>query len=222
MQLNNVEAATPVAMAAIQSQGNNTLPEATKSEDFFRDTWHDCTEIIERFNKSVRFTPFIGYKWTPNEGPGNNMHRDVIYRSGKADADQMPRCTTSSGFTAVWATENTRESIWDAIIRLEIYATTGLRMTVWFFGGWEFTQDDVGVREPGWIGYNKGVPMGSDLPAGPDGASPATYYVRVLQIPTPRWTDYEAQRFQIDLPEDVQMTTQERAYTSPIWYTAAD
>ncbi|MEJ2276032.1 MAG: DUF3604 domain-containing protein [Woeseiaceae bacterium] len=213
----------------------------------------------------------------------------------------------ASGYTAVWAVENTREAIWDAMMRRETYASTGPRMTVWFFGGWNFTQEDAGVREPGWVGYDKGVPMGADLPGGPAGESPtfyvaalkdplggnldriqivkgwvdangetrekvydvawsddreagsdgklppvgntvdvenatwtntigapeliavwedpdfdpalpATYYARVIQIPTPRWTAYEAQRFQIDLPEEVPMTTQERAYTSPIWY----
>jgi hypothetical protein len=47
----------------------------------------------------------------------------------------------------------------------------------------------------------------------------AMYYARVIQIPTPRWTAYEAKRFKLDLPKEVPMTTQERACTSPIWYT---
>jgi hypothetical protein len=47
----------------------------------------------------------------------------------------------------------------------------------------------------------------------------AVYYARVLEIPTPRWTAYEAKRFNIKMPPDVPMVTQERAYTSPIWYT---
>ena len=51
-----------------------------------------------------------------------------------------------------------------------------------------------------------------------DPAQPATYYARVLQIPTPRWTAYEALRFDIEMPDEIPMTTQERAYTSPIWY----
>lgn len=493
MQLNDVEAATPVAMAAIQAQGNGTLPEAAMSEDFFRSAWHTYTDIIERYNEPGRFTAMIGYEWTPNPGPGNNMHRNVIYRGGKEAADQVLPFTTfesvdpedlwrwmevfeettdtpvlaiphngnlsnglmfafetytskkpldydyalrrqrfepiyevtqikgdgeahpslspddefadyetwdegnlnltpkepgmieyeyyrealkngmmleqdiganpfkigaaagtdahtalsaveednffgkhsgvepsptrwehivlsfdgreilgwrqnSAGYTAVWANENTRESIWDAMKRRETYASTGPRMSVRFFGGWDFTQEDAGAREPGWIGYDKGVPMGGDLPAVPEGKSPtflvaalkdpidgnldriqivkgwvdangetkekvydvvwagdreigadgklppvgntvnvedatwtnsigapeliavwedpdfdpslpATYYARVLQIPTPRWTAYEAKRFEIDLPDEVPMTTQERAYTSPIWYT---
>ena len=49
----------------------------------------------------------------------------------------------------------------------------------------------------------------------------AVYYVRVLEIPTPRWTAYDAKRFNVKMPKEVPMTTQERAYTSPIWYTPA-
>jgi Protein of unknown function (DUF3604) len=214
----------------------------------------------------------------------------------------------AGGWAAVWATENTREAIFDAMMRKETYATTGTRMTVRFFGGWDFTEDDTRTRLPASIGYDKGVPMGGDLRAGPDGAAPkflvaaakdaysgnldrvqiikgwldedgdkqekvydvvwsgdrqlgadgklppvgntvdvenatwtntigtpeliavwedpdfdpeqmAFYYARVIEIPTPRWTAYEALRFNIAMPPEVPMTTQERAYTSPIWYT---
>ncbi|WKZ18096.1 MAG: DUF3604 domain-containing protein [Candidatus Jettenia sp. CY-1] len=218
---------------------------------------------------------------------------------------------TASGYAAVWATENTRESLFDAMERRETYATTGPRMIVRFFGGWEFDAKDAQTRNPGAIGYTKGVPMGGDLSAAPTDKSPtflvaalkdpiganldriqiikgwldekgevyekiydvvwsdtgkrkadpetgkippvrntvdvqnatwkntigdpelitvwkdpdfnpkhrAFYYARVIEIPTPRWTAYDAKRFGIELPEEVPMTTQERAYTSPIWYT---
>jgi hypothetical protein len=204
----------------------------------------------------------------------------------------------SSGYAAVWATENTREAIWDAMKRREVYATTGSRMMVRFFGGWEFTAEDGMNRLPGAIGYTKGVPMGADLPPGPAGQAPtflvgalkdpysgnldriqivkgwvdargerhekvydvtasdgrtpgadgklppvgntvdvanatwtntidpdfdpnlrAVYYARVIEIPTPRWTAYDAKRYGIEMSEEVPMWTQERAYTSPIWYT---
>ena len=215
----------------------------------------------------------------------------------------------SSGYAAVWATENTREAIFDAMARKEVYATTGSRMTVRFFGGWEFTEEDAQSRLPANIGYVKGVPMGGDLRSAPPGVSApnflvaalkdsysgnldriqiikgwmdssgethekvydvawsgerqpgadgklppvgntvdvknarwtntigtpeligvwsdpdfdptesAFYYTRVLEIPTPRWTAYEANRFSIEMPKNVPMITQERAYTSPIWYT---
>jgi hypothetical protein len=216
--------------------------------------------------------------------------------------------TVASGLAAVWARENTREAIFDAMMRKETYATTGPRMLVRFFGGWEFTAEDAESRLPGATGYTKGVPMGGDLSAAPAGKKPtflvaalkdpysgnldrvqivkgwvdkkgnrhekvydvawsgdrrigadgklppvgstvdvakatwknsigapelisvwedpdfdpdvpAVYYARVIEIPTPRWTAYEAVRFNITLPAEAQMTTQERAYTSPIWYT---
>ncbi|HEY5705132.1 MAG TPA: DUF3604 domain-containing protein [Terrimicrobiaceae bacterium] len=214
----------------------------------------------------------------------------------------------AGGYAAVWATDNTREAIFDAMQRKETYATTGPRILVRFFGGWDFTAEDTATRLPAAAGYSKGVPMGGDLrnaPAakaptflvaalkdpysgnldriqiikgwldedgktqehvydvvwsgdrkpGADGKVPpvgntvdvkkatwtntigapeligtwtdpdfdakqsAFYYARVIEIPTPRWTAYEAQRFGITMSPEVPMTTQERAYTSPIWYT---
>jgi hypothetical protein len=215
----------------------------------------------------------------------------------------------SSGYAAVWATENTREAIFDAMMRKEVYATTGSRMLVRFFGGWDFEAADAQSRLPGSIGYAKGVPMGGDLSRAPSGKAPtflvaalkdayngnldriqiikgwlddkanaqervydvavsdgrtigvdgrcqtpvgntvdvgnatwlntigdaelvavwedpdfdasqkAFYYARVIEIPTPRWTAYDAKRFGIEMGDEVPMWTQERAYTSPIWYT---
>ncbi len=214
----------------------------------------------------------------------------------------------ASGYAGVWATENTREAIFDAINRKEVYGTTGPRITVRFFGGWDFEAADANSRLPGDAGYAKGVPMGGDLSAAPAGDSPsflvaalkdpysgnldriqivkgwldgagetheqvydvawsgnrrpgsdgklpavgntvdvenatwtntigaaelitvwedpdfdpgqrAFYYVRVLEIPTPHWTAYDALRFGVDLPDEAPRSHQERAYTSPIWYT---
>ncbi|TFG87283.1 MAG: DUF3604 domain-containing protein [Chromatiales bacterium] len=215
----------------------------------------------------------------------------------------------ASGLAAVWATDNTRESLFDAMERKEVYGTTGPRMTVRLFGGWDFTDQDLNSRMPAIVGYEKGVPMGGDLRARPadaqapkfmvyalrdpeganldriqivkgwsdskrntyekvydvvwsgdrrtgaDGHLPAVgntvdvananwtntigaselgtvwtdpdfdpqqkavYYARVIEIPTPRWTAYDAFRYGIKMSADVAMTTQERAYTSPIWFT---
>ncbi|HSE39306.1 MAG TPA: DUF3604 domain-containing protein [Acidobacteriota bacterium] len=214
----------------------------------------------------------------------------------------------AGGYAGVWATDNTREAIFDAMKRKETYATTGTRMIVRFFGGWDFTADDAQTRLPAAAGYTKGVAMGGDLrkaPAGKkatflvaamkdpfsgnldriqiikgwlgkdgktqekvydvvwsgdrkpgadgklpavgntvniakatwtntigspelisiwtdpefDPSQPSFYYARVIEIPTPRWTAYEALRFGIKMSPEVPMTTQERAYTSPIWYT---
>ena len=212
----------------------------------------------------------------------------------------------ASGYAAVWAPENTREAIWDALQRREVYATTGSRITVRFFGGWDFTEEDVYASNMAELGYKKGVPMGAsllqskasaptfmlhaakdpnganldrlqiikgwedkqgqvhekvfnvdwsnrelrsmnasgdvaDIPSTVDGANyshkygaaelstlwqdpefkasqKAFYYVRVIEVPSPRWTAYDASAFGVDMPEYVQKTTTERAYSSPIWY----
>ena len=211
----------------------------------------------------------------------------------------------AGGYAAVWATANTRAAIFDAMMRREVYATTGPRMQVRVFGGWDFTDKDFGGD---WVqaGYARGVPMGADLKTGPgrpsfliaalkdpeganldrvqivkgwvDGSgamrekifdvvwsSPDTrslsggkltpvgdtvdtakagytnsigapelrtvwrdpefnaaqrafYYVRVLEIPTPRWVLFDALRYNAKLLPETQLKSQERAYTSPIWY----
>ncbi|MCP4897089.1 MAG: DUF3604 domain-containing protein, partial [bacterium] len=79
----------------------------------------------------------------------------------------------AGGYTAVWATENTREAIFDAMLRKETYASTGSRMLVRFFGGWKFVKEDAMSRLPAGIGYEKGVPMGGDLRSAPRGKSPS-------------------------------------------------
>ncbi len=217
--------------------------------------------------------------------------------------------TGASGYAAVWATENTREAIWDAMRRKEVYATTGPRMTVRFFGGWTFSVADASLQSLAETGYAKGVPMGGTLQSGPQGgaptflvaalkdphsanldriqivkgwldasgathervfdvvwgdahrrqlvegklppvgntvnvadatwtntigdaelvglwkdpefdaAQPAFYYARIIEIPTPRWTAYDAAYYGITPPAEAPMTQQERAYTSPIWYS---
>ena len=83
----------------------------------------------------------------------------------------------SSGLAAVWAEENTREAIFDAMERKEVYATTGSRLAVRFFGGWDYTEHDINSRQPGFAGYEKGVPMGGDLRVRPAGAGAPTFMV---------------------------------------------
>ena len=230
---------------------------------------------------------------------GENKQTGIAYKGWRY---------SSAGVAAVWATANTREAIFDAMQRRETYATTGPRMRVRFFGGWDFSPQDLRHRDLGQIGYTRGVPMGADLAAAPgksgvpsflvyalrdpmganldriqivkgwlddrgepreqvydvawsgdrkpgkDGKLPpvgdtvdlsipswsnaigaadlgavwqdpdfdprldAFYYARVIEIPTPRWTAYDQVKFKLDLPADIPLKVQERAYTSPIWY----
>ena len=214
----------------------------------------------------------------------------------------------ASGLAAVWARENTREALFDAMKRKEVYATTGSRILVRIFAGWDFEADEVERPDFADRGYAGGVPMGGDLVSAPAGKAPrfmiralrdpdnanldrvqvvkgwvdnkgntseriydvacsddraivdrrcerpvgntvdvddasytntigdplltafwedpdfdanqsAVYYVRVLEIPKPRWSAYDQKRFGIKMPDNVPMTVQDRAYTSPIWYT---
>jgi hypothetical protein len=216
----------------------------------------------------------------------------------------------SSGLAGVWARENTREALFDAMQKKETYATTGTRIIVRFFGGWEYASDEVYRPDAVAIGYRKGVPMGGDLPKRPstkkaptfmvgalrdtwganldriqivkgwvdesgerheriydvtvsDGRTigsdgrcqtpvgntvdeanatflnnigdaelralwtdpdfnpnhRAVYYARVLEIPTPTWQAYDAKFYGVTMPPQVPLSHQERAYTSPIWYT---
>jgi hypothetical protein len=89
----------------------------------------------------------------------------------------------ASGITAVWAHENTRASIFDAMDRKELYSTTGPRIVVRFFGGWDYNEKDIKSREPSFRGYEKGVPMGGDLPASPKDAKAPTFMVFALRDP---------------------------------------
>jgi hypothetical protein len=89
----------------------------------------------------------------------------------------------ASGYQGVWATENTREAIFDAMVRKETYATTGPRMMVRFFGGWEYTDNDLRSRAPAFVGYEKGMPMGGDLRKAPKGKKAPTFMVYALRDP---------------------------------------
>ncbi len=250
---------------------------------------------------------FFG-KVTTMEPSAHRLTKSFI-KNPKTGLEIMEWEVAASGYAAVWATENTRAALFDAMERRETYATTGTRMVVRFFGGWDFEKADAHTRSPALAGYTKGVPMGGDLNNAPEGKSPsflvaamkdpiganldriqvikgwmddkgelhekvydvvwgdadkrqpdkngklpsvgstvdienatwtntigapelitvwkdpdfdakqrAFYYVRVMEIPTPRWTAYDANRFGSKPLPDTQMTTAERAYTSPIWY----
>ncbi len=230
----------------------------------------------------------------------NSMAADRLWQNWRIVA---------SGYAAAWARENTREAIFDAFKRREVYATTGSRIRVRFFGGWDYQQGDVDKPDYLDIAYNRGVPMGGDLTSAPRGKAPtfmvvaakdplganldrvqiikgwlnrdgsfgeqvydvawsgarspdpatgkvppvgstvdvanatytntigatdlaavwtdpdfdprlrAFYYARVLEIPVPRWTTYDAAYFKVELPAEIPRTIQDRAYTSPVWFT---
>ena len=241
----------------------------------------------------------------PESEPGvertrNAMAADRLWKNWRIVA---------SGYAAVWARENTRAALFDAMKRREVYATTGSRIQVRFFGGWDYAPDL--VRRPAYLdaAYGQGVPMGGDLANAPEHTAPsfilaaakdpdganldraqiikgwldedgelkeqvydvawsgkrrpdrrtgkvgpvgstvnladatfdnsigapelavvwqdpdfnpnerAFYYARVIEIPRPRWTAKDAVHFGLDLPKEIPMTVQDRAYTSPIWYT---
>ena len=90
---------------------------------------------------------------------------------------------SAASYAAVWAKENTRESLWDAMKRKEVYATSGSRMKVRFFGGWDYQPEDASARDIAAAGYAKGVPMGGDLPAAPAGASAPSFLLSALKDP---------------------------------------
>jgi Protein of unknown function (DUF3604) len=361
------EAASAVVMEMITLQGRGQLPEAVTDPDVQFDMWRKMTEIVEGHDDPGAFSAILGYEWTSNYGGGNNLHRNVIYRDGKALADRVRPLTTfdteipnelwdwmamyeeetggrvlaiphngnlsnglmfatetpdgnpidaewamerqrweplyevtqskgtseqhpslapsdefadfeiwdkgnlnvvpkepgmieyeyarealkrglalekefgtnpfkfglvgstddhtgissaeennffgkfpasepgperstgnafdfegrtvkdwqlgASGLTGVWAAENTRAAIWDAMKRKEVYGTTGTRMFVRFFGGWDFVAEDALGRNPGTVGYGKGVPMGGDLPPAPEGAEAPSFLVAALKDP---------------------------------------
>jgi Protein of unknown function (DUF3604) len=229
--------------------------------------------------------------------------------AGRVESGMAILKTSVSGLGGVWAESNTREAIFDAMRRKEVFGTSGVRIKVRLFGGWDFGRDS--LKQADWVkgAYERGVPMGGELPAPkakaptflvwavkdpddanldriqiikgwtkqgqifekiydvawsgtrkPDSATgrvPAVgstvdipkatykntigatelktawtdpefdpslhafYYARVLQIPTPRWSTYDAAKLGVAPPADVASTVQERVWTSPIWYTPA-
>ena len=100
----------------------------------------------------------------------------------------------ASGYTAVWANTNTREAIWDALHRRETYATTGPRILVRFFGGFDFTAEDAENRQPAATGYAKGVPMGADLPTAPKESHPRSWSWPSRTVSAATWTGFRSSR----------------------------
>jgi hypothetical protein len=121
---------------------------------------------------------FFGKSVSVEPSPKRIEHPFIESELGAIPGDLI----VASGYQGVWAAENTREAIFDAMNRKETYATTGPRMLVRFFGGWEYTENDLRSRAPAFVGYEKGVPMGGDLRKNPDGKAPA-FMVFALRDP---------------------------------------
>lgn len=277
----------PFKFGVIGSTDSHTGLATTQEDNFF-----GKVTMVEPTSDPVRFQEAITGRFTPDDPSDDITHAQAL----------------ASGLAAVWARENTREAIWDAFERKEVFATTGTRIRVRVFAGWDFIVDDLNRSNFAEHGYASGVPMGGDLSAAPNGKSPtlliralrdpdganldrvqvikgwidgagktreqvfdvawsgerkpgndgklppvgntvnvaeatfsnaigaaglqaywrdpafdpaqrAFYYVRVIEIPTPRWTTFDAKFFGLELPDSVAPSQQERAYTSPIWYT---
>lgn len=123
---------------------------------------------------------------------------------------QQVREFSSGGMAGVWAEANTREAIFDAMMRRETFGTMGPHLTIRFFGDWDFGKSDVDSNDFVKRGYARGVPMGGELQAGTPGKVP-TFMVRAMQDPASGTLD----RIQQGLPA----TIQERGWSSPIWYS---
>jgi hypothetical protein len=308
-------------------RGNLILnPKPNGKEDYKYEYWREALKSGLRLEDELGANPF---KYGANAGtdthtglstseednffgkfktlePSNEERWDFPLLQGPTDT-YWGWEQSASGAMAVWATENTREAIWDAMHRRETYASTGPRMGLRVFGGFDFVAADL-EGDIAQKGYTRGVPMGGELSAAPEGAAPsflvigmkdpeganldriqvvkgwldadgtthekvydvvwsgdrapgddgklpavgntvnmddgtysntigaaelkgvftdpdfdparkAVYYVRVLEIPTPRWTLFDTLRFDIDMDDKVPMVHQERAFSSPIWYT---
>jgi hypothetical protein len=133
----------------------------------------DSHTSLSTAEESNFFGKHTGYE----PSPGRLEHPFMKTENGELFAWQQ----VASGITAVWAHENTRTSLFDAMDRKEVYATTGPRIGVRFFGGWNFTDEDMNSRRPAVLGYRKGVPMGADLPTRPEGAQSPTFMVYALR-----------------------------------------
>jgi hypothetical protein len=281
--------ANPFKFGVVGSTDAHTGLSTAEEDNFF-----GKVALVEPTGNPIRYEEPITGRFTPDDPSDDLRHADAL----------------ASGLAAVWARENTRTAIFDAMERKEVYATTGTRIRVRVFGGWNFEEEDMQRSDFAAHGYENGVPMGGDLTGAPNGVAPrlmiralrdpdganldrlqvvkgwraadgtpqekiydvawsgertldangklppvgntvdaatasytnaigapvlggfwmdpdfdpnqrAFYYVRVLEIPTPRWTTYDAVFFGIDRPEGQPVSQQERAYTSPIWYTPA-
>jgi len=280
--------ANPFKFGVVGSTDSHTALSSAQEDNFF-----GKVTMVEPTADPVRFEEAITGRFSPDDPSDDLTHADAA----------------AAGLAAVWARENTREAVWDALKRKEVFATTGTRIRVRVFAGFDFTAEDQDRSDFARYGYQNGVPMGGDLTAAPadkapalliralrdpdganldriqvikgwvdgggksqeriwdvavsdgrkigadgrcktpvgdtvdvgnasytnsigdpilaafwtdpefDPAQRAFYYVRVIEIPTPTWIAFDEKFFGNKAPERARRKNQERAYTSPIWYT---
>ncbi len=133
----------------------------------------------------------IGSTDTHNGSPGQVAEYNYQGASGGLDAEPRVRVAAAyqnvpvkfnpGGLTAVWAEQNTREALFEAMHRREVYATTGTRLSVRFFGGWAYEESMCSDPEFAAVGYEKGSPMGSDLPVRLDRDGAPRFAVQALK-----------------------------------------
>ena len=278
--------ANPFKFGMIGSTDAHTSIPSTEEDSFF-----GKISAAEPSGSPLRYEELVNGRLSPDPETKTRLYESM-----------------AGGLTAVWSRENTREALWDSMARKEVYATTGTRLRVRVFGGWDLAASDLDRSNFAEYAYDHGVPMGGDLANAPEGKAPtmlirvlrdpdggnldrvqvikgwldadgntheriydvacadgrgvedrrcespvgntvniaeasytnaigdpflsaawtdpdfdaeqrAFYYVRVLEIPTPTWLAFDMKYFDIELPDDALMESQERAYTSPIWYT---
>ncbi len=306
----------------IEGEATGTTKSQPKGS-YVRDAYRTGLVLEEQLGANPFKFGIVGDSDTHNTG-GNYEENKMFGGHGSDDGTPEKRLGgdnpmtalfkgfSSGGLVGAWAEENKREPIFDALKRKETFGTTGPRIRVRLFGGWDFAKADAASRDMAKIGYEKGVPMGGNLRARPGNAKAPTfmvwamkdpdsgnldriqivkgwskygqsfekvydvawsgarklnpktgklppvgntvevrtatykntigapqlsavwtdpefdptqrafYYTRVLEIPTPRWSTYDAVKLGIALPRDVAATIQERAFASPIWYTPGE
>jgi len=287
MQYEKSLGTNPFKFGMIGSTDSHTSLSTTDEANFF-----GKVAAVEPTADPIRFSEIITGRLTPDDPTDDQTHEQAL----------------AAGLAGVWARDNTREALWDAMKRKEVFATTGTRMRVRVFAGFDYVEEDLYRSDFARHGYANGVPMGGDLTAAADGEAPslliaalrdpdganldriqvvkgwtnddgsaaeqvydvswsgdrqkdakgkvpavgntvdietasysnsigapilsgywqdpdfdpdqhAFYYVRVLEIPTPNWTTYDHVYLSVELSKKAVAFSQERAYTSPVWYT---
>lgn len=274
---------SPPGSYAREALGRGLLIERRTGQNPFRFGFVAATDFHNGLATSAENAFVLADGFDPrNGGPDRTAAERYLAEPSPSQPD--PKIMGSGGLTGVWATENTREALFDAMERRETFGTSGTRIRLRLFAGWDYRGDFLASHDWTARAYAEGVPMGSDLPPAPhastpvflvwamqapdgaplehaqivkvwlegdaareqifevplprtgraareisarwqdpafDAAQPAVYYLRVLEVETPRWTTLLADRFGLKRPQGTAAMLRERAWSSPIWYRGA-